>query len=177
MFLSEPYPNFTGTFPNYDPTQLNNQGVGTVLTGDEAKRERYNNYNVTLRRQLPANFSATVAYIGAYGTRSAVRQRDQPHPVRRNRRSTATCCSATCRAQPQLGIPLPYPGFTGTVQQALRPYPQFTSVQYLNNFKGKTRYDSLQTTVERHFRNDFARARRLYLVQDARQRAHAGRVG
>ena len=69
MYLSEPYPGLTGVFPNYDPTQLNNQGVGTVLRGDEARRERYNNYNVTLRRQLPANFSATVAYIGAYGTR------------------------------------------------------------------------------------------------------------
>ena len=40
MSLSEPYPTFTGTFPNYDPTQLNNQGVGTVLRGDEARRER-----------------------------------------------------------------------------------------------------------------------------------------
>ena len=97
MFLSEAYPTFTAPFPNYDPNQLNNQGVGTVLTGVEAKREQYNNYNVTVRRQLPANFSTTVAYIGAYGTRAAVRQRDQPRPVRRNRRSTATCCSATCR--------------------------------------------------------------------------------
>ena len=69
MSLSEPYPTFSGVFPNYDPTQLNNQGVGTVLRGDEARRERYNNYNVTMRRQLPANFSTTVAYIGAYGTR------------------------------------------------------------------------------------------------------------
>ena len=59
MYLSEPYPGFTGVFPNYDPTQLNNQGVGTVLRGDEARRERYNNYNVTLRRELPANFSAS----------------------------------------------------------------------------------------------------------------------
>ncbi len=49
-------------------------------------------------------------------------------------------------SQPQLGIPLPYPGFTGTVQQALRPYPQYTSVSYLNAFRGKTRYNSLQTT-------------------------------
>ena len=51
---------------------------------------------------------------------------------------------------------MPYPGFTGTVQQALRPYPQFTGVSYLNAFRGKTRYNSLQTTVERHFRSGFA---------------------
>ena len=59
-------------------------------------------------------------------------------------------------ASRRLGIPLPYPGFTGTVQQALRPYPQFTSITYQNSFRGKTRYDSLQTTLERHFSNDFA---------------------
>ena len=28
MYLSEPYPGFSGTFPNNDPAQLNNQGFG-----------------------------------------------------------------------------------------------------------------------------------------------------
>jgi hypothetical protein len=42
------------------------------------------------------------------------------------------------------------------VQQALRPYPQFTNIRWQNSFNGKTRYDSFQATVERHFRNDFA---------------------
>ena len=67
MYLSEPYPNFTGALPNHDPTQLNNQGLDQVLTGDEAKREQYHNYNVTLRQQLPASFSTTMAFIGAQG--------------------------------------------------------------------------------------------------------------
>ena len=34
MFLSDPYPSFSGTLPNYDPTQLNNQGVGTADHGE-----------------------------------------------------------------------------------------------------------------------------------------------
>ena len=162
MYLSEPYPTFTGVFPNYDPTQLNNQGVGTVLRGDEARRERYNNYNVTLRRQLPANFSATVAYIGAYGTRLTFMPLDLGAGNEINRMPFDAIARygdllfSNLSAQPGLGIPLPYPGFTGTVQQALRPYPQFTSIQWQNSFRGKTRYDSLQTTLERHFRNDFA---------------------
>ena len=42
------------------------------------------------------------------------------------------------------------------MQQALRPYPQFTSITYQNSFRGKTRYNSLQTTLERHFKADFA---------------------
>ena len=162
MSLSEPYPIFSGVAPNYDPTQLNNQGVGTVLRGDEARRERYNNYNVTLRRQLPANFSTTVAYIGAYGTRLTFMplSLDLGNEINRIPFDAVgrygDLLFSNLSAQPGLGIPVPYPGFTGTVQQALRPYPQFTSVRYQNSYRGKTRYDSLQATVERHFRGDFA---------------------
>jgi hypothetical protein len=162
MFLSEPYPAFSGAFPNYDPTQLNNQGVGTVLRGDEARREKYNNYNVTMRRQLPANFSTTIAYIGAYGTRLTFMPLDLDAGNEINRMPFDAIAQygdllfSNLSSQPQLGIPLPYPGFTGTVQQALRPYPQYTSIRWQNSFRGKTRYDSLQASLERHFRNDFA---------------------
>ena len=162
MALSEAYPTFSGVFPNYDPTQLNNQSVGTVLRGDEARRERYNNYNVTLRRQLPAGFSTTVAYIGAYGTRMPFMPVNLDVGNEFNRipfdslSRYGDLLSSNLSSQPQLGIALPYPGFTGTVQQALRPYPQFTGLQWQNSFLGKTRYNSLQTSLERHFRNDFA---------------------
>jgi hypothetical protein len=159
MFLNDPYPSFPGTLPNYDPTQLNNQGV-TVYTGDEAKREQYNNYNLTVRRQLPANFSTTIAYIGAYGTRLPFDVNNGGHDINRIPFDAVArygdLLFSNLSSQPQLGIALPYPGFAGTVQQALRPYPQFTSVSFLSNFKGKTRYSSLQATLERHFRNDFA---------------------
>jgi hypothetical protein len=150
MYLSDPYPGLSDTLPNYDPTQLNNQGV-TVLTGDEAKREQYHNFNVTLRRTLPASFSITAAYIGARGRRL-------PFDSEINRIPFAAVSQygdllfGNLSNQPQLGIPAPYTGFAGTVQQALRPYPQFTSVTFLNNFKGKTRYNSLQATVKRNFR-------------------------
>jgi hypothetical protein len=155
--------------------------VGTVFRGDEARRERYNNYNVTLRRQLPANFTATVAYIGAYGTRLTFMPLDLDSGNEINRMPFDAISRygdllfSNLSSQPQLGIPLPYPGFTGTVQQALRPFPQFTSVRYQNSFRGKTRYNSLQTTLERHFSRGFAlvaaytfsKTEDNYLTQDA----------
>jgi len=154
MYLSEPYPSFAGTLPNYDPTQLNNQGV-QVLTGDEAKREQYHNFNVTVRHQLPANFSLTAAFIGAQGRRLPFDSEINRIPFDTVARYGDLLFS-NLSSQPQLGIALPYPGFAGTVQQALRSFPQFTSVTYLNNFKGKTRYNSLQTTLERHFTSGVA---------------------
>jgi len=50
------------------------------------------------------------------------------------------------------GVPLPFPGFTGTVVQAMRPYPQFTGItQEFANF-GTSFYNSMQVQLTRHFR-------------------------
>jgi hypothetical protein len=179
MFLNDPYPSFAGTLPNYDPSQLNNQGFGQLITGDEARREKYHNFNVTVRRQLPASFSLTAAYIGAQG-------RDLPFDLANDGNQLnripfeavgryGDLLFSNLSNQPQLGIPLPYPGFAGTVQQALRPYPQYTGITTLNNFRGKTRYNSLQTTLERHFTKGLAlvvaytlsKTEDNYLKQDA----------
>ena len=121
IYLSDRYPDFAGALPNRDPSQRNNQGV-TVIIGDEAKREQYHNFNVTVRNQLPGNFSTTVAYIGAQG-------RDLPFDSQINRVPFAALAQygdllfSSLASQPQLGIPTPYPGFTGTVQQALARLP------------------------------------------------------
>ena len=179
MALSEPYPSYSGTLPNYDPTQLNNQGFGQLITGNEAQREKYHNYNVTLRRQLPANFSMMVAYIGARGTDLPFDLANDGNQLNRIPFDAigryGDLLFSPLSSQPQLGIASPYPGFTGTVQQALRPYPQYTGITYLNSFRGKTRYNSLQTTLERHFRSGFAvlaaytlsKTEDNYLKQDA----------
>ena len=159
MFLNDPYPGFAGTLPNYDPAQLNNQGIGAVVTGNEARREQYHNFNVTVRRELPANFSLTAAYVGARGTRLRFENdtyRDINLIPFGAIAQYGDLLFSNLSSQPQLGIALPYPGFAGTVQQALRPFPQYTNVTLLNNFKGKTRYNSLQTTIERHFSQGLA---------------------
>ncbi len=51
---------------------------------------------------------------------------------------------------------MPYPGFNGTVAQALRPYPQYTGIsQKWPNF-GTSLYNSLQVTLTRHFTKGLA---------------------
>src|SRR5438093_12708487 len=49
------------------------------------------------------------------------------------------------------GIPLPYPGFTGNVAQALRPYPQYQAIEWRDVPVGKSRYDSFQINLEKRF--------------------------
>jgi hypothetical protein len=48
------------------------------------------------------------------------------------------------------GIVFPYPGFTGSVAQSLRPYPQYRGVPYLSAPAGFNLYNSLQVNVQKH---------------------------
>jgi len=51
------------------------------------------------------------------------------------------------------GFSAPYAGFTGTLAQALRPYPQYLNVFSRNSGQGRTWYDSAQFKVERRLGN------------------------
>jgi len=51
------------------------------------------------------------------------------------------------------GFSKPYPSFTGTLAQALRPYPQFLNVYSRNSGQGQTWYDSATFKVQRRFGN------------------------
>jgi hypothetical protein len=47
------------------------------------------------------------------------------------------------------GIAAPYPGFTGSVAQALRPFPQYLGIYDDGQPTGKSSYNGLQTKVQR----------------------------
>jgi hypothetical protein len=57
---------------------------------------------------------------------------------------------------PASGIPQPFPGFSGTVVQALRPYPQFTGISMPYPNFGNSSYHSGQAQLTRHFRSGFS---------------------
>ena len=67
------------------------------------------------------------------------------------------------------GFTKPYPSFTGTLAQALRPYPQFLNVYSRNSGQGQTWYDSAQFKVERRlgdwlFTASYVRSKTLGLL-------------
>jgi hypothetical protein len=53
------------------------------------------------------------------------------------------------------GIPLPYPDFTGSVAQALRPFPQYNYIDYVDAKSRKETYNAVSFTVQKHFGNGF----------------------
>lgn len=54
------------------------------------------------------------------------------------------------------GIPIPYPGFNGTVAQALLPFPQYSYIGDLNNTSGFSEYNAGTVQLQKRFGNGFA---------------------
>jgi hypothetical protein len=49
------------------------------------------------------------------------------------------------------GVPIPYPGFTGNIAQALRPWPQFTNLNVRSVPYGYSMYNAFNATLDKHF--------------------------
>jgi len=48
---------------------------------------------------------------------------------------------------------VPYPGFTGPVSQALRPFPQYSDISSVAQENGRANYNSLQIRIQKYYQN------------------------
>jgi hypothetical protein len=148
FYLHQPYPSFTSTLPNRSPALANNLDIGYIAP--DSNRVGYaQNYSLGVQYQLPASFVIEVGYIGNKGTRLEANGLDNLNQLPASALALGDDLIQPLSARPNLA-PLPYPGFTGTVAQALRPFPQFGAItQVFANF-GTSHYDSMQVQVTRH---------------------------
>lgn len=154
MYLHDRYPDLAVTLPNKSPSLSNGQGI--MYTAPDSNRLPYvQNWNFGLQYQLPASTVLEVNYIGNKGTRLMAYGLDQLN----NLPFSAVQQYGDLLTRPwnaATGVPQPFPGFAGTVLQALRPYPQFTGIgQAFPNF-GTSNYNGLQVQVTRHFSKGFS---------------------
>jgi len=120
---------------------------------------RYQNWSMTYQRQIGESVMVDVAYLGNKGTRL-------PHNPQflgsgYNMNDPAVLALGTAVLQSNINSPLaqaagiksPYPGFTGIVAQALRPYPQYQAIEYRDVPIGKSQYHSVQLKLDKRFSN------------------------
>lgn len=142
--------------PFIDPTFSN--GTAPVgYPGDGLIQPRYQNWSLTFQRQIGGTMMFDISYIGNKGTRLPHNPQFLGAGYNMNDPKVLALGTAVLQSDinsPQAraaGIGLPYPGFTGIVAQAIRPYPQYQAIEWRDTPVGKSRYNSVQTKFEKRF--------------------------
>ncbi len=133
---------------------------GSVTYGDPeigGRPPRYQNWNAGFQYALARTLTVGAAYAGSRGDflggagRGFYSNQLDPRYLVLGNLLTQTANAANISAAQAIvpGIGLPYPGFTGTIAQMLRPFPQYSGVTDVYGNVAWSNYNSLQLVVEK----------------------------
>jgi hypothetical protein len=144
--------------PFIDPTVMNGQDP-TVILSSKARPGTTQTWTLDMQQQLPAKTILDIAYVGDHGDhlQSFLHDPNQGNPANQ---ALGSCLEVNIAAQTgnpacagQAAVASPYAGFSGTVAQALRPFPQYDSAQVdtvtsADDF-GDYTYEALQAQIQK----------------------------
>jgi hypothetical protein len=141
--------------PSLDPSIGNGQGP-TWVTKNSKDLPRYQNYSLSVEHQFGTSMLVSAAYIGNHGTRlpsnastlGLLDNMNNPSVLALGPTLLGSLCNgSTCPG----GVAIPYPGFTGDVAQALRPWPQFTDLNVRSVPYGYSVYNAFTIKLDKRF--------------------------
>jgi hypothetical protein len=138
--------------PDLDPTLLNgNSPAFWNINGVKAARSQ--NIVAGIERELPGNVIIKAVYVGNLVHGLPTNGLDQLNQLNPKYLALGSLLFDPINSPAAIaaGITAPYPGFTGPVSQALRPFPQYQNIPNVFAPIGYSEYNSLQTTVQKHF--------------------------
>jgi TonB dependent receptor len=156
----------TRVFPDSGPFTPDGQnGSNGVITvpANTGRPADIQTWNLDIQRQITSNLFVSVAYVGSKGTHLPALNiiPNQTNPTSLSLGSDlsmdASCLGlGTCPNAIAAGVKLPYPTFTGQINQALRPFPQYGDFnQEDNSFSpdrtGNSTYHAMQLQVDKRF--------------------------
>jgi hypothetical protein len=160
---------FLSTYPSIPPIAPDSQFIGSDVQffDPNFKTGRTLQYSVDIQRELPFNFVASIGYIGHHATRlrsNFGRLNALPLNALRLGFPVLNMPLVSALANPTIvsfaqtsGVPLPssanavFPGFNGSVAQALKPFPQYNRINNILESQGTSDYNALQAKLERRF--------------------------
>lgn len=139
-------PYFTPTFAN---------GTSTAyMPPNGARLPMVENWNVGIQQMLPGGMMIDASYVGlaSHHILDGNLNMNQLNPIYLSLGSVlnAQVGSSTANAA---GITAPYPGFSGTIAQALRPYPQYQTITNSSDPIGNNTYNALQVRAQKRYSN------------------------
>ncbi len=147
--------NWDGGFPQnfaqppfISPSAGNGSDVRMMLRSD-GRAPYFQNWSFTIERELMQRINLEVTYLGTKGTRlgNGLVHWNELNPTNLALGSLLTRNINSPEAV-AAGIRAPYAGFTGSVAQALRPYPHMQAVWNRSNPAGSSTYHALQTQLQ-----------------------------
>ncbi|MGD0470645.1 MAG: TonB-dependent receptor [Terriglobales bacterium] len=149
---------YPGNLPPFiDPTVMNGQNNALFLESKVDRPGTIQNWTLDVQRQLPFQTIVDVAYVGAHGDhlQAFLHDPNQGNPVNQARGACLQVNIANQATSPacagQSLVAAPYAGFSGTVSQALRPFPQYGTVTVdsatMDDPFGDYTYDAMQAQV------------------------------
>jgi len=151
--LDEGFPPFNITLPNTDPA-LNNGGTVTWVNSGVNKPAFMQSWTLDIQRELPFRIMLDAAYVGqtTTGLWTGLENINQAHP---QYLSLGNLLYADVDSPEAVaaGIQVPYPGFSGSVAQALRPYPQYTTINDFYQPTGYAVYHAFQLRAQKRYSN------------------------
>jgi hypothetical protein len=148
------------TPPFIDPTVQNGQQP-TFILSKTARPGTTQTWTLDVQQQLPGQVLLDMAYVGDHGDHLQAFMHDpnQGNPVDQAR---GACLDVNVNAQSgnpacagQAPVAAPYTGFSGSVAQALRPFPQYSNAQVdsvtMSDPFGVYTYNALQVQVQKRY--------------------------
>jgi len=149
--LDSGFPALGFTVPSFDPTIANN-GLVPYINPSSNKPSMDQSWTVDIQRQLPASILIDAAYVGSNTTRlwTGLENINQVNPSYLSLGNTLYADINSPQAA-AAGVSSPYPGFQGSVAQALRPFPQYTTIYDMFQPTGYVNYQSLQVRLQKRY--------------------------
>jgi hypothetical protein len=142
------FPAYRFTLPNTDPALDNGSSI-PYTARDSARQPYAQNYTFGVQYLLGDKTIIQANYVGDRGRRLNAGNFSNMNQLNPKYLSLGDALLDDISLHPN--IPLPYASFTGTVAQALLPYPQYQGGGVVNHFAyvGKSNYNALQVVATR----------------------------
>jgi hypothetical protein len=162
--------NWNGGFPQnfphppiISPTVQNSQSAQMNIRSWDGTWPYSQQWNFTVERQIGSTFAIRTSYVGVKGTHLDAGDATSWNQVDPRYLSLGSLLGAgiTSPQAQAAGFKEPFPGFSdlwgsrATVAQALRPYPQFTTVSQFNPTYGSSIYHSFQLYAQKQMAHGF----------------------